>query len=163
VPPSPPPAQPLTAEREFRLKAQAAASTWRRVSRLTSSAKPRPGAISSMPPARDCGPSSAFRRRFGARPAAPWAATRRRSRWPSTRVAGGYLAGMLRKFEKGELRLERTLWALKDQKRGATKRSREGWRSPATPAAIAAGIKREGEVTVPGRLMAVAGRQLRGF
>jgi replication initiation protein RepC len=28
---------------------------------------------------------------------------------------GGYFAGMLRKFEKGELHLERTLWRLKDQ------------------------------------------------
>jgi replication initiation protein RepC len=45
-----------------------------------------------------------------------------------TRGAGGYFAGMLRKFEKGELRLERTLWALKDQKWGAIKRSRDGWK-----------------------------------
>jgi replication initiation protein RepC len=43
-----------------------------------------------------------------------------------TRGAGGYFAGMLRKFERGELRLERTLWALKDRKWGAIKRSREG-------------------------------------
>jgi len=42
-----------------------------------------------------------------------------------TSGAGGYFAGMVRKFEKGELRLERTLWALKDRKWGAT-RSREG-------------------------------------
>ena len=28
---------------------------------------------------------------------------------------GGYFAGMLRKFEKGELHLERSLWRLKDQ------------------------------------------------
>lgn len=30
-----------------------------------------------------------------------------------TSGAGGYFAGMLRKFEKGELRLERSLWALR--------------------------------------------------
>jgi replication initiation protein RepC len=35
-----------------------------------------------------------------------------------TRGAGGYFAGMVRKAERGELRLERTLWALKDQKWG---------------------------------------------
>jgi replication initiation protein RepC len=32
---------------------------------------------------------------------------------------GGYFAGMMRKFEKGELHLERTLWRLKDQKWGS--------------------------------------------
>jgi replication initiation protein RepC len=42
-----------------------------------------------------------------------------------TRGAGGYFAGMLRKYERGELRLERSLWALKDQKWGGIKRSRE--------------------------------------
>lgn len=31
---------------------------------------------------------------------------------------GGYFAGMLRKFEKGELNLDRTLWKLRDQKWG---------------------------------------------
>jgi len=35
---------------------------------------------------------------------------------------GGYFAGMLRKFEKGELCLGRTLWKLKDQAWGADKR-----------------------------------------
>jgi replication initiation protein RepC len=45
-----------------------------------------------------------------------------------TRGAGGYFAGMVRKAERGELRLERTLWALKDQKWGAAKRSRDGWK-----------------------------------
>jgi replication initiation protein RepC len=32
-----------------------------------------------------------------------------------TSNAGGYFAGMLRKFEKGELHLDRTLWRLRDQ------------------------------------------------
>jgi replication initiation protein RepC len=45
-----------------------------------------------------------------------------------TRGAGGYFAGMVRKDERGELRLERTLWALKDRKWGANKRSREDWK-----------------------------------
>jgi replication initiation protein RepC len=35
-----------------------------------------------------------------------------------TRGAGGYFAGMVRKAERGELHLERTLWALKTQKWG---------------------------------------------
>jgi hypothetical protein len=34
---------------------------------------------------------------------------------------------MVRKAARGELRLERTLWALKDRKWGSIKRSREGW------------------------------------
>ena len=33
-----------------------------------------------------------------------------------TRGAGGYFAGMLRRAERGELHLERSLWALKDRK-----------------------------------------------
>jgi replication initiation protein RepC len=45
-----------------------------------------------------------------------------------TRGAGGYFAGMLRKFQRGELHLERTLWALKDRKWGAVKRTRAGWK-----------------------------------
>jgi replication initiation protein RepC len=47
-----------------------------------------------------------------------------------TRGAGGYFAGMVRKAERGELRLERTLWALKDRKwgpRAAGERSGTGW------------------------------------
>jgi replication initiation protein RepC len=35
-----------------------------------------------------------------------------------TSGAGGYFAGMLRKFEKGELRLERTIWALRGREGG---------------------------------------------
>jgi replication initiation protein RepC len=35
---------------------------------------------------------------------------------------GGYFAGMLRKFEKGELHLERTLWKLRDQRWGKDRR-----------------------------------------
>jgi replication initiation protein RepC len=35
-----------------------------------------------------------------------------------TRGAGGYFAGMLRKAERGELHLERTLWALREAKWG---------------------------------------------
>jgi replication initiation protein RepC len=31
---------------------------------------------------------------------------------------GGYFAGMMRKFEKGELHLERSLWALREAKWG---------------------------------------------
>jgi replication initiation protein RepC len=42
-----------------------------------------------------------------------------------TSGAGGYFAGMLRKAKKGELRLERTIWDLKDQKWGAKARIRE--------------------------------------
>jgi replication initiation protein RepC len=46
-----------------------------------------------------------------------------------TKGAGGYFAGMLRKFEKDELRLDRTLWALKDQKWGSARRNRDGGNS----------------------------------
>ena len=35
-----------------------------------------------------------------------------------TRGAGGYFAGMVRKYQRGELHLERTLWALRNQKWG---------------------------------------------
>jgi replication initiation protein RepC len=45
-----------------------------------------------------------------------------------TRGAGGYFAGMLRKFERGELHLERTVWMLKDRKWGAVKRSHDSWK-----------------------------------
>ena len=38
--------------------------------------------------------------------------------------AGGYFAGMVRKAEKGELHLERTLWALREAKWGKPDRSR---------------------------------------
>ena len=37
---------------------------------------------------------------------------------------GGYFAGMLRKFEKGDLHLERSLWKLKDQIWGANRQRR---------------------------------------
>jgi replication initiation protein RepC len=43
-----------------------------------------------------------------------------------TRGAGGYFAGMVRKAAKGELRLERTLWALKTEKWGDSKPKRAG-------------------------------------
>jgi replication initiation protein RepC len=41
-----------------------------------------------------------------------------------TRGAGGYFAGMLRKAEKGELHLDRTLWALREAKWGKPNRRR---------------------------------------
>jgi replication initiation protein RepC len=37
---------------------------------------------------------------------------------------GGYFAGMMRKFEKGDLHLERTLWRLKDQIWGSKRQQR---------------------------------------
>ena len=40
--------------------------------------------------------------------------------------AAGYFAGMVRKFEKGELHLDRTLWRLRDQKWGDAGRRRAG-------------------------------------
>jgi replication initiation protein RepC len=42
-----------------------------------------------------------------------------------TSSPGGYFAGMLRKFEKGELCLSRTIWKLKDQLWGAERRRNE--------------------------------------
>jgi replication initiation protein RepC len=39
-----------------------------------------------------------------------------------TRSAGGYFAGMVRKHQLGELRLERSLWALREAKWGKAKR-----------------------------------------
>jgi replication initiation protein RepC len=45
-----------------------------------------------------------------------------------TSGAGGYFAGMLRKFEKGELCLARTLWKLRDQAgEGGNDRQRTAW------------------------------------
>jgi replication initiation protein RepC len=41
-----------------------------------------------------------------------------RSREHFSSSAGGYFAGMLRKFRQGELHLERTLWRLRDEKWG---------------------------------------------
>jgi replication initiation protein RepC len=41
-----------------------------------------------------------------------------------TKGAGGYFAGMLRKAEKGELHLDRTLWALREAKWGKPDRRR---------------------------------------
>jgi replication initiation protein RepC len=43
-----------------------------------------------------------------------------------TRGAGGYFAGMVRKYASGDLHLDRPVWALKDKKWGAVKQSREG-------------------------------------
>ena len=51
------------------------------------------------------------------------------STWPEahfTSGPAGYFAGMLRKFEKGELHLARTLWKLKDQAWGSDKRRKTG-------------------------------------
>jgi replication initiation protein RepC len=42
-----------------------------------------------------------------------------------TSSPGAYFAGMLRKFEKGELHLARTLWRLKDQLWGADRKLHE--------------------------------------
>jgi replication initiation protein RepC len=39
-----------------------------------------------------------------------------------SRSAGGYFAGMVRKHERGELHLERSLWALREAKWGKAKR-----------------------------------------
>jgi Replication protein C C-terminal region len=41
-----------------------------------------------------------------------------------SRSAGGYFAGMVRKDERGELRLERSLWALREAKWGKASRRR---------------------------------------
>jgi replication initiation protein RepC len=41
-----------------------------------------------------------------------------------TRSAGGYFAGMVRKFEAGELHLDRSLWALREAKWGNADRKR---------------------------------------
>lgn len=43
-----------------------------------------------------------------------------------TSGAAGYFAGMVKKFEKGELHLDRTLWRLRDQKWGDAGRRRAG-------------------------------------
>jgi replication initiation protein RepC len=50
------------------------------------------------------------------------------STWPEahfTSGPAGYFAGMLRKFEKGELHLARTLWKLKDQTWGSDRQRKE--------------------------------------
>jgi replication initiation protein RepC len=39
-----------------------------------------------------------------------------------SRSAGGYFAGMVRKDERGELHLERSLWALREARYGKTPR-----------------------------------------
>ena len=41
-----------------------------------------------------------------------------------SRSAGGYFAGMVRKAERGELRLERSLWALREARYGKPDRRR---------------------------------------
>jgi replication initiation protein RepC len=51
------------------------------------------------------------------------------STWPEahfTSGPAGYFAGMLRKFEKGELHLARTLWKLRDHAWGSDKRRKAG-------------------------------------
>ena len=57
---------------------------------------------------------------------------RDRADWPGHRVdqaeghfsgsAGGYFAGMVRKDQRGELHLERSLWALREARYGKVKR-----------------------------------------
>jgi replication initiation protein RepC len=136
VPPSPPPVQPPTAEREFRLKAEqlldlaprlaahvfSEIPTWRDiVDAAGQGLRPELGISTSL-----WGEACRAMGRDQAALALAIVSTKPAGHFTSG--AGGYFAGMLRKFEKGELRLERTLWALKDQKWGAIKRSREGWK-----------------------------------
>lgn len=136
VPSSPPPAQPLTAEREFRLKADqlldlaprlaahvlSETPTWRDIVDAAGQGLRLELGVSASLWGEAC-------RAMGRDQAAlALAIVSTKPTGHFTRGAGGYFAGMLRKFEKGELRLERTLWALKDRKWGAIKRSREGWK-----------------------------------
>ena len=41
--------------------------------------------------------------------------------------AGGYFAGMMRKAERGELRLGGTIWKLREEKWGKRRAAPKGW------------------------------------
>jgi hypothetical protein len=102
-------------------------STWRRAS--LSASRPRPGSgrngtTSSMPPTR-CAANLACPHRFvgnaclelGREPAAIAILSTKPAAF-FTRGAGAYFAGMVKKHQRGELNLDRTLWKLKGEKWG---------------------------------------------
>jgi hypothetical protein len=62
-------------------------------------------------------------RRFGGSAKASVREPSRRCPQLSASSPGGYFAGMLRKYEKGELRLAGTLWALREAKWGKRHKS----------------------------------------
>jgi len=136
VPPSPPPAQPITAEREFRVTAPqlldlaprlavhvfTETPSWRDiVDAAGQGLRPELGISVSL-----WGDACRAMGREQATLALAIVSTKPAEHF--TRGAGGYFAGMLRKFQRGELRMERTIWALKDRKWGAVKKGRDGGR-----------------------------------
>jgi replication initiation protein RepC len=135
APPSPPPAPQPAAEREFRLKADQLLDLAPRLAAHVLAPSPTWGDIVDAA-------GGSLRSELGVSPSLWGEACRVMGRDTAalalaivstkpaahfTSGAGGYFAGMVRKAARGELRLERTLWALKDRKWGSIKRSREGW------------------------------------
>jgi replication initiation protein RepC len=137
VPPSPPPAPvpasppvssdaPLTAEREYRIKPDQLLDLVPRLAAYVFTATPNWRDIVDAA-------SQGLRTELGVSASLWGEACRVMSREAAalalaivstkptghfTSGAGGYFAGMLRKFEKGELRLERTIWALRGREGG---------------------------------------------
>ncbi len=123
VPPSPLPRTPLTAEKEFRLKAPqlldlaprlaayvvADTPGWREIVDAAGQwLRPDLGVSPSL-----WGEACRVMGREQAALALAIVSTKPAAHF--TRGAGGYFAGMVRKAERGELRLERTLWALRSK------------------------------------------------
>jgi replication initiation protein RepC len=133
APPSPPPARALTAEKEFRLSAGQLLDLAPRLAACIFSTAPNWGDIVQAAEkylrpslgisATLWGEACRVMGRDQAALALAIVSTKADSHFTSG--AGGYFAGMVRKAGRGELRLERTLWALKDRKWGAAKGSRD--------------------------------------
>ena len=133
VPPSPPlsvpTAQPLTAEREFRLKATQLVELAPRLRAFILADTPNWADIVTaagqwLRPELGVSVSlwgEACRAMGREQAALALAIVSTKPAAHFTRGAGGYFAGMVRKYERGELHLERSLWALREQKWGGAK------------------------------------------
>jgi replication initiation protein RepC len=127
-----PPVPPLGAEKEFRLKAGQLLDLAPRLALCVTSATPTwPDIVNAA--------GSLLRQELGVSPSlwgeacqilgreqAALALAIVSTKAPAhfTRGAGGYFAGMVRKAERGELRLERSVWALREAKWGKAEKRR---------------------------------------
>ena len=127
--PEPAKAQPMTAEREFRIKAPQLMELAPRLGAFILTETPNwhdivTAAGQSLRPELGVSVSlwgEACRAMGREQAALALAIVSTKPAAHFTRGAGGYFAGMVRKYERGELHLERTLWALREQKWGGPK------------------------------------------
>jgi replication initiation protein RepC len=138
VPPSPspslPPARPVTMEREFKVEPAQLLDLAPRLAAYVLAPNPSWGDIADAAGQwlrHDLGVSlplwgEACRTMGRDQAALALAIVSTKPEEHFTRGAGGYFAGMVRKFARGELHLERTVWMLKDRKWGSAKGGQDG-------------------------------------